>query len=94
MQMPVAVGVLVAIIFMVSFSEWFYHTFISWREVIVDDRLFKFRIFGATLLSLFVIMISFVGAAYVSKCPSSEREGIFERLNCEEYQKIKIKAGF
>lgn len=94
MQMPVAVGVLVAIIFMISFSEWFYHTFISWKEVIIDDRLFKLRVFGATLLSLFIISLSFVGAAYVSKCPLTEREGVFERLNCEEYQRIKIKAGF
>lgn len=94
MQMPVVVGVLVAIIFMISFSEWFYHTFVSWREVIVDDRLFKFRVFGATLFSLFIISISFVGAAYISKCPQTDREGIFERLKCDEYQKIKIKAGF
>lgn len=94
MQMPVAVGVLVSIIFLITFSEWFYHTFISWKEVIIDDRLFKFRIFGATTLSLFVISLSFLGAAYISKCPQTEREGIFERLNCEEYQKIKIKAGF
>lgn len=94
MQMPVAVGVLVAIIFTISFSEWFYQTFIGWREVIIDDRLIKFRIFGATILSLFVICLSFVGAAFVSKCPQSDRGGFFEKLNCEEYQKIKIKAGF
>ncbi len=94
MQMPVAVGVLVAIIFMITFSEWFYHTFISWREVIIDDRLYKYRVFGATLLSLFVISISFVGAAYISKCSSAEREGIFERLNCDEYRDIRVKVGF
>ncbi|OGD83807.1 hypothetical protein A2572_03900 [Candidatus Collierbacteria bacterium RIFOXYD1_FULL_40_9] len=93
--MPVAVGVLVAIIFLIVFSEWFYHTVVGWREVIIDDRLFKYRVFGATALSLIVIMTTFVGAAYMSKCPSTtESDGVFEKLNCEEYQKIRVKVGF
>lgn len=94
MQMPVAVGVLVAIIFLIVFSEWFYHTFIGWKEVIIDDMMFKFRIFGATILSLLIISASFWGAAYISKCPSEQREGVFEKLNCEEYKKIKVRVGF
>ncbi len=90
MQMPVAVGLLVTIIFLTVLSEWFYHTFIGWKEIILDDRLFRLRVAGATFLSLVIVFASFVGAAYVYKCPSEQREGIFESLNCEEYEKIRV----
>ncbi len=92
MQMPVVVGLLLAIIFLVVFSEWFYHTFIGWREVVIDDRLYKLRIFGASVVSVLVFLGSFLGVAYITKCPSEEREGIFEKLNCDEYNKIKTTA--
>ena len=93
MEMPVAVGVLVAVIFLIAFSEWFYHTFVAWSEVIIDDRLYKFRIAGATILSVAIIMATFWGAAYASKCSNleTEREGVFEKLDCEEYRKIIVR---
>ena len=94
MEMPVIVGVVLAIIFLIVFSEWFYHTFVGWREVVIDDRLYKLRIFGASLFSMFVIFASFMGMAYVTKCPNETREGAFERLNCDEYKKIKTQFGF
>lgn len=93
MQMPVIVGVVLAIIFLIVFSEWFYHNFLGWKEVIVDDQFFSIRIVGATIVSMMIFFVSFFGAAYVTKCPSEERSGIFEKLNCTEYNKIKIQVG-
>lgn len=92
MEMPVAVGILVAIIFLIAFSEWFYHTFVAWSEVIIDDKLYKFRIAGATLLSIAIIFATFWGAAYASKCSQTDREGVFEKLNCEEYRRIVVRS--
>lgn len=94
MQMPIAVGVLVAIIFLVVFSEWFYNMFTGWKEVIIDDGMYKFRIFGATVFSLFVIVSTFFGASYLSKCkhPTPDTEDV--QQNCDQYKKIKINYGF
>lgn len=93
MQMPVAVGVTLSVIFLVVFSEWFYHTFVGWKEVVLDDRLFKLRIAGATIFSMLIFFASFIGMAYYTKCPSAERSGFFENLNCEEYEKIMDRVG-
>ena len=92
MQMPVIVGVILAIVFMIVFSEWFYHTFVGWKEVVIDDQLFGLRIAGAAIFSMLILFGTFMGMAYVTKCPNEEREGVFEKLNCEEYQKIKLGA--
>lgn len=90
--MPVAVGVILAIIFMIVFSGWFYHAYAGWKEVVIDDQFFKLRIVGATVFSMIIFFGSFMGIAYATKCPSEDRSGIFERLNCEEYNKIKLQA--
>lgn len=91
MQMPVAVGVIVAIIFLVAFSEWFYHLVAGWKEIVVDDVYFKYRILGVSVFSIIVISSSFFGMALITECPNEEREGVFARLRCDEY--LKIKAG-
>lgn len=93
MQMPVIVGVLVGVIFLVAFSEWFYNTFVAWKEVIIDDRVYNLRVFGATILSVGVILATFWGAAYFSKCNQPDREGYFEKLNCDEYKRIMVRSG-
>lgn len=93
MQMPVIVGVVLSIIFLVVFSEWFYHMFIGWREVVIDDKVYSLRIIAASAFSMILFFVSFLGMAYATKCPSEERVGVFERLNCTEYNKIKVQAG-
>lgn len=92
--MPVVVGVCLSIIFLIVFSEWFYHNFLGWHEIVLDDRLYKLRIFVATIFSAGIFFASFVGMAYITKCPGEERQGVFEKLNCEEYNKIKTTFGF
>lgn len=91
MQMPVAVGILLAIIFLVAFSEWFYNLIKGWGEIVIDDVYFKYRIITASVVSMIVISSTFLGMAIVTECPNQEKEGVFEKLRCEEY--LKIKAG-
>ena len=89
--MPIWVGVLISIIFLVSFSEWFYHLVRGWGEIIVDDVYYGYRILGVSLFSILIISMTFFGMALINECPNEEREGAFARLRCEEY--LKIKAG-
>ncbi|HCQ31378.1 TPA: hypothetical protein DIU27_03285 [Candidatus Collierbacteria bacterium] len=91
MQMPIVVGVILAIIFLVAFSEWFYHMVAGWGEIVIDDVYFKYRIAGVTLFSFVIISMTFFGMAIVTECPNEQREGPFAGLRCEEY--LKIKAG-
>lgn len=92
MQMPVAVGVIVAIIFLVAFSEWFYHMVKGWGELVIDDVYFYYRIAGVSLFSFVIISSTFFAMALINECPNEEREGVFARLQCEEYMKIKSGA--
>lgn len=90
--MPVIVGILVAIIFLVAFSEWFYNLVTGWREFVLDDVYFRYRIAGVSLLSILVMGGTFYGMALVNECPNEERTGLFAGLNCEQYQKIKAST--
>jgi len=90
MQMPVVVGIIVAVIFLVAFSEWFFHLVAGWGEYVLDDVYFRYRIAGVTLLSIMVMSGTFYGMALVNECPNENREGVFAKLNCKEYQKIMV----
>lgn len=92
MQMPIAVGILVAVIFLIAFSEWFYNLIIGWREYVLDDIYFRYRIVGVSLLSMMIISGTFFGMALVNECPNEERVGLFAKLDCEEYEKIVVGA--
>lgn len=92
MQMPVIVGVVVTIIFLVAFSEWFYHMVTGWKEVVLDDIYFHYRIAGVSLLSILIMSGTFYGLALVNECPNENREGIFAKLNCEDFSKIKVET--
>lgn len=89
--MPVIVGIILALIFLVAFSEWFYHMVSGWRELVLDDVYFKYRVVGTTLVTIFIITASFFGMALITECPNEVKEGWAARLRCEEY--LKIKAG-
>lgn len=89
MQMPVIVGIIVAIIFLVAFSEWFYHLVGGWRELVIDDKYFNYRILGASVFSMIVISSTFFGMALITECPNETRSGVFAKLRCDEYLKIK-----
>lgn len=92
MQTPIVVGVIVAVIFLVAFSQWFYHLIIGWQDFVLDDVYFKYRIAGVSLLSIILMSGTFYGIALINECPNEERQGVFAILNCEEYSKIKVEA--
>ena len=41
--MPVIVGVILALIFIVAFSGWFFHLASGWNQFVLDDIYFKFN---------------------------------------------------
>lgn len=86
--MPVIVGIVVAVIFLVAFSEWFYHLAAGLQNFVLDDVYFRYRIFGVSLLSILVMSGTFYGMALINECPNENREGLFANLKCEEYEKI------
>ena len=88
MQMPVIVGIIVAVIFLIAFSEWFLHLVSGWKEHVLDDIYFFYRIAGVSLFSFVIMGGTFYGMAYFNECPNENREGIFAKLNCKDYEKI------
>ena len=90
--MPIIVGVILALMALVTFSGWFYEYATGMRELVLDDRFFNYRIVATTIVSmLFMVMIFFV-IATISECPNQTREGVFAGLKCEGYLKIKASA--
>ncbi len=92
MHIPVVVGVIIAIILLVTFSGWFYHLSSGWSQILVDDAYFKYRIFAATALSGLVVTATFFGLAYAIDCPAGDDGGAFKGMNCQQYLKIKTSA--
>ena len=90
--MPVIVGVVVGIIFLVAFSEWFYHMVQGWSEIVIDDVYYRYRIVGVSLFSILLMSSTFFIMALVTECPNENREGVFAGLRCEEYMKIKVST--
>ena len=92
MQMPVIVGVIIAIMFLVTFSGWFYNYALGMQELVLDDKFFTYRVAAASLAStVFFVMVFFV-ISIVNQCPNQERVGIFAGLKCEQYLKLKASA--
>lgn len=92
MQMPVIVGVVIAVILLISFSGWFYHLVEGWNDFVLDDVYFWYRIMGATALSFTIMSLTFFGLAYASECPSENKTALAAHLNCEAYTKLTTNA--
>lgn len=90
--MPIVVGLVVMISFVVSFSEWFYQLVRGLKTAVLDDMLYVYRIFFASMVSIAIIIAVFVGISIVNECPSSHREGWFATMRCDEYLSIKAAA--
>lgn len=86
--MPVIVGIVVAVIFLIAFSEWFYNIVTGWKDIVLDDVYFRYRIAGVSALTILIMGGSFLGMAYVYECPNETRVGLFAKLNCEAYTRI------
>lgn len=92
MQMPVIVGVLLAIMFLVTFSGWFFEYASGLHELVLDDMFFSYRIIAACLISIVILVAAFWGISLINECPRTTREGIFAGLNCSGYLKLKASA--
>ena len=92
MQMPVAVGVIIVVMFLVTFSGWFYNYALGMQELVLDDRYFTYRIAVASLASAVFFVLVFFAISVVNQCPNEERAGIFSGLKCESYLKLKANA--
>lgn len=92
MQMPVIVGVILAIMALVTFSGWFYEYATGVRELVLDDRFFNYRIAATTVVSMLFMVAVFFAIATINECPNQVRGGIFAGLKCESYLKIKASA--
>lgn len=94
MSMPVVVGLLLTVMFLISFSQWFYNLFKGWRELVIDDMFLIYRVIGATILSFSIMFAGFWIIATVNECKEIEveKEGIFKQLNCKEYWEIRTGA--
>ena len=92
MQMPVAVGIILSVMFLVTLSGWFYNFATGMREVVLDDKFFNLRILMASFISVAFFVGVFFIISVVNECPNEKREGIFAGLNCGEYLKLKTSA--
>ena len=89
--MPVIVGVILAVMFLVTFSGWFFEYASGLHELVLDDRFYTYRIVGASLVSIVLFITAFYGISLINQCPKQERSGIFAGLRCETY--LSLKAG-
>lgn len=88
MSMPIWVGLILVTIAVVVFSGWFFNLAGGLKELVLDDQLFGIRIAVASVFSFLLFIGSFWVIATVNECKSSNPEGIFVNLNCEEYNKL------
>ncbi len=92
MQMPVVVGIVIAIMALVTFSGWFYEYAKGVQELVLDDKFFNYRIVFATFISMLFMVVVFFVIATVNECPNQTGEGLFAGLQCDSYLQIKASA--
>jgi hypothetical protein len=87
MNWVVVVGVIIALMFLVAFTNWFYHIFAGINALIVEDLFVGYRIFGWGVGALLLMGGIFWINALIQECPTPEedREGIFTLLDCRVY---------
>lgn len=89
----VLVGVMISLMFLVSFSEWFYHLTAGIDEVLVKDIYMYYRLSLWVGASILFMVIVFWIIAMVQECPTlSERQGVFRYLNCNAYWQVRGKV--
>ena len=92
MQMPIVVGVIVALMFLITFSEWFYNLVSGWEGLIVNDIFINYRMIGAGVISVAVFVVTFWVVSLVNECSEEERVGLFAKLDCEQYLSVRTAA--
>ncbi len=82
----IILGVLVALMFLVSFTEWFYHIVVGLDIVLIRDLYTAYRASGWVVGGLAFMAGIFWMLATVNECPGEgPKVGIFKYLNCGPY---------
>lgn len=92
MQMPVVIGVIMAVMALVTFSGWFYGYTSGMQELVLDDKFFNYRIAAATFSSILFMVAVFWVIATVNECTNQTRVGLFAGLKCDGYLRIKAST--
>lgn len=90
-DMPVIVGVVIAIMFLIAFSGWFYHLSEGWKDFVLDDKYFGYRIGSVSFISMGLVVLAFFAMAAIYKCPerqSTEGMKLLSGINCEAYYNL------
>lgn len=87
MSGTVIVGVIIALMFIVSFSQWFYHLLAGFDAIVLHDIFFWYRAVSWGIGALFFMASAFWMIALTQECPTTKepRVGIFRYLNCDFY---------
>ncbi len=96
MSWTVVTGIIIALMFLVSFSQWFYELISGLNGIIVEDIYVVYRTIAWGLGSILFMGAVFWILAIVKECPdlSGERPGIFAYMDCRLYwQGRKLVTG-
>jgi hypothetical protein len=87
MNWVVIVGVIIALMFLVSFTTWFFHLFAGVDALAGGGPTRGFKLVTWTFWGLLFMGSIFWGNAMINECPTPEelREGVFVYLDCTVY---------
>lgn len=93
MTSTIALGVILALVFLVSFTEWFYHLIVGVNQLIPSGYGFYFNVAKFTAGGVSFMAMVFWSLSMVYECPKETREGIFTYLDCTVYDKMAARTG-
>jgi hypothetical protein len=89
----VIVGVFLALMFLVSFSEWFFHLAVGVEELMPSGLDYYSRLAKWGLVGLLFMAMVFWILSMVYECPKGEkREGIFGYMDCTVYWEVRARS--
>lgn len=96
MNWTVITGVIIALMFLVSFSQWFYELVSGFHAAITQDLYVAYRT-GVWVTGGIVFMIAvFWVLAMVQECPdlTGDKPGVFAYMDCRVYWQVnKLLTG-
>lgn len=87
MNWVIITGIIIALMFLAAFTNWFYHLLAGTSALIVKDIYFGYRIFGWGFFAILIMAGVFWTNAMIQECPTppEDREGVFVYLDCRVY---------
>ena len=86
----IIVGVILALMFLVAFSEWFFHLTSSVNQLIPSGFGFYSRLIKWSLGGLFFMAMVFWVLSMAYECPKGDRrEGAFTVMDCTVYWEVR-----